>query len=221
MSDNYIEVRVGETINAGDEWYSKRQEKWVPIPETFIGTPNEGYTVIRRPKNTKTTIDTVLNALPEGDWVFIMRGLPGSGKSTAARKIFDRYGGFIASADNYWIVGGKYCFDKNKVPANHHWCLRQFVKEIREGTGAIVVDNTNTSLGEFQHYVKIAQAYGYKVAIITFECTLADSMKRNTHDVPEQTIKGMWNRMFDYQAAISNFAAAEKIPTFTIDTRDL
>lgn len=163
--------------------------------------------------------------------VYILRGLPGSGKSTLAHcikrqvKELDTSCGekakvFIASADNYWIQeDGSYKFDANLVPQNHHWCLRNFITACTLKDTAIILDNTNTSVVEFSHYVKIAQAYNYKVVIVNIVCSTQTSINRNTHDVPEKTIKNMKER-FDYCSvnSLEAFAKKHDITVFTINT---
>jgi 2',3'-cyclic-nucleotide 3'-phosphodiesterase len=156
--------------------------------------------------------------------VFIMRGLPGSGKSTAAKKIQDDYNKAsfyctIVSADNYWINReGEYVFDATQVPKNHHWCLRNFICDLQSTMpDGIVVDNTNLAPNEFLHYAKIAQAYGYKVVVLTFPCYIDDSVKRNTHNVPKSTIISMFNRMDHSKDAVERLIKTEKIDAFTID----
>lgn len=162
--------------------------------------------------------------------VFIMRGLPGSGKSTLANKLRSQYQEtislplldlplFVVSADDYWMREGKYRFDSKLVPQNHYWCLQEFIFAIsRTKNRTIVVDNTNTTLKEFDHYVKIAQAYGYKVVVVTNTCSVKDSMARNTHNVPEDTIRRMHERLISSWGCVEAFAAANKVDHFCVDT---
>jgi len=57
----------------------------------------------------------------EGDKVktlIIMRGLPGSGKSTKA-KLFAGEKGLIYSTDDFFIIDGKYIYDPTKIVEYH------------------------------------------------------------------------------------------------------
>jgi tRNA uridine 5-carbamoylmethylation protein Kti12 len=155
--------------------------------------------------------------------VFILRGIPGAGKSTVTEAIWNKFGkaGAVCSADHYWLDdSGKYCFDLAKVPQNHHYCLREFCKLAFCGYLNIFLDNTNTTVSEFSHYVKIAEAYGYKTYIVTLNVSVETSLKRNVHQVPEKTIRGMFERLNDpdNNLKLARFCREHKIEHFNIDT---
>jgi adenylate kinase family enzyme len=50
--------------------------------------------------------------------LFLLRGLPGAGKSTLAESI----GGMHMEADKYFMYEGKYEFDPSKTRDAHAWC---------------------------------------------------------------------------------------------------
>jgi predicted kinase len=155
--------------------------------------------------------------------VFILRGIPGSGKSTLTKGIWGLLGrsGQVCSADHYWIQpDGSYKFDLSKVPQNHHKCLRMFCQAAGECEKYVFLDNTNTTVSEFSHYVKIAIAYGYKVVIVTLNISVETSIKRNVHQVPEKTVKGMLERLNnpDNNLKLNRFCREHKIEHYSIDT---
>lgn len=122
--------------------------------------------------------------------VIIMRGIPGSGKSTYVRNRFP--GALVCSADHYFEQSGEYKFDASKLSEAHSACLRRFVRAVAHyGSLLVVVDNTNISAAEIAPYFQLAQAYGYEVTIYTVECQPAVAAKRNVHGVPEATIERM------------------------------
>lgn len=128
--------------------------------------------------------------------VIIMRGLPGSGKSTKARS----YGGTIVSADDYFMSGGEYRFDPAKIGAAHADCKRKFEEALKRGDSIIVVDNTNTMSWEYQPYADMAKRYGYEVEIdavgdATPSALLPQQLSdRNLHGVPPASIEKMVQR---------------------------
>ena len=125
--------------------------------------------------------------------VIIMRGLPGSGKSTKAQS----YGGTIVSADDYFIQGGEYKFDSSKLGAAHGQCKRLAEEAMRRGDPIIVVDNTNTTEREYKDYVDMANSYGYAVefdVVGSGGVGVDELAKRNTHGVPKENIERMVNR---------------------------
>jgi predicted ABC-type ATPase len=163
--------------------------------------------------------------------VFIFRGLPGSGKTTLAEKVWAKYlnisgrldpymvlfGGYktavVCSADNYYHLNssdGSYQFDKNKTSEAHNYCLRTFIGRISSGRNEpILVANTNTAIREFAHYVKIAKAYGFRVVVVSLDIDTDTSYNRNIHSVPLETIELMQDRYLD--AKIDAYAKTEKI----------
>lgn len=123
----------------------------------------------------------------------ILRGLPGSGKSTVSKQL-DSY---AVSADRFFLdVNGKYVFDKSKLHEAHEWCFNEF-KALVARQAPIVVDNTNTTRKEYERYSEHAKQNGYTVSVVTVETDLTDEelSKRNIHGVPVETIRRMRERM--------------------------
>lgn len=129
--------------------------------------------------------------------VLVMRGLPGSGKSTWIDKHLrdNKYCIDVCSADAFWIDHeGEYLFDIKKLGEAHALCLKRFITIITYPTDFdyIVVDNTNIQVWEMASYIQIAVAYGFKVRIIDL-CDVKKevAMERGIHGVPEHTVLGM------------------------------
>jgi predicted kinase len=131
--------------------------------------------------------------------VYVLRGIPGSGKSTWAnarvseemakgRKATsisaDR---FNYDACGYWIN-----------PKTHSLCLKAFMKVIQEGYDVIVVDDTNIRLVEAAPYMALAIAHGYNSTLMNFMPFAIDVDKigkRNIHGVSPETVRNMFYRM--------------------------
>lgn len=124
--------------------------------------------------------------------VIIMRGVPGSGKSTwIARKYFPTKP-IECSADHYFIgKNGEYKFNPALIGNAHLACMDKFLQAIHNQPKVIIVDNTNTQLWEFSGYLQVANARGYKVTIVEVMCDLEVAAARNIHGVPAQTVKAM------------------------------
>jgi len=128
--------------------------------------------------------------------LIILRGLPGSGKSTFARSMWSEH--VICEADQYWYdKGGHYNFDASKLRQAHEWCqakVRQFMVDntlndqfYRE----IVVSNTSTTEKELQPYLDLAKEFGYTVISLIVENRHGNT---NVHDVPQETLQKMKDR---------------------------
>ena len=83
--------------------------------------------------------------------LIIMRGIPGSGKTTLARKIEDlaMRSGYkitgICSADDYFVKNGKYVFDGKKLGEAHKFCQSKAIQLL--AAGKLQISNGEKSLG--------------------------------------------------------------------------
>ncbi|KAG6613115.1 TKL/TKL-CCIN protein kinase [Phytophthora cinnamomi] len=143
--------------------------------------------------------------------VVILRGIPGSGKSTLRREIeaICRHGGvaFTAcSADFFFETPRGYVFDARKLGAAHSKCRGDFTRavhgEIPRNQGAgkqrrphqhvVLVDNTSTQRWEYEPYEDIARSSGCRVHIVEMKCpnvlTAYRMGQRNSHGVPPDKV---------------------------------
>jgi len=119
----------------------------------------------------------------------IVRGLPGSGKSTVARKLRWELGHDHFEADMFFVTDGKYTFDAALCSEAHKWCKNQCIKSMKAGR-SVVVANTFTAAWQATPYFEMAEEFGYEVEVIT--CT---EDYGSVHNVPDETIarmKSIW-----------------------------
>jgi predicted kinase len=123
--------------------------------------------------------------------LILLRGLPGSGKSTFAKSISHAAVGHI-EADMFFMKDGKYKFDASKLRDAHTWC-HDIVKDWMNPFGfeTIIVSNTFTQKWEMEPYYKLAEQYGYMVHSIIVENRHGGI---NEHSVPSEVIEKMKNR---------------------------
>jgi predicted kinase len=125
--------------------------------------------------------------------VIILCGIPGSGKTTYARRAYPRH--VILSADDYFMVDGVYRYDEAKLTQAHGDCLRRFIRECQSGGHNLVIDNTNTKPTDIAPYHAIATAYGYEVDILVIEADPEVAFRRNIHGVPLEMCRVMASRL--------------------------
>ena len=119
----------------------------------------------------------------------LIRGLPGSGKSTAA-KLFDKALHF--EADMYFLdADGNYHFDASKIKNAHNWCRHSVMDAMKEGHPIVVVSNTFTQEWEMEVYYLLAEELGYRVTSMIVENRHEG---KNIHGCPDDKIEQMKTR---------------------------
>jgi predicted kinase len=111
---------------------------------------------------------TTTNSTTKPLQLIVLRGLPGSGKSTVARKIVEQNpDAKLFSTDDFFHnqTTGTYDFNTKSLPKAHAWNQYRTEQAMTECRTPIVIDNTNLSAQEAHAYVKLAKQYGYEVEI--------------------------------------------------------
>lgn len=125
--------------------------------------------------------------------LFLLRGLPGAGKSTLAKTI----GGVHFEADMYFLdENSEYKFDPSKLKEAHAWCqgsvsAAMILNHTAGENEKIVVSNTFTQEWEMEAYYKLAKDWGYTVFSLIVENRHNGV---NTHGVPEDKLQMMKDR---------------------------
>jgi predicted kinase len=120
--------------------------------------------------------------------LYIVRGIPGSGKSTFAKtfKTVEHY-----EADMFFMRGNGYEFDATKLKAAHEWCQDMVFMSMKRNEPTIVVSNTFTQEWEMEPYMELAKRYNYTVFTIIVENRHGGE---NQHEVPEEVLTKMRER---------------------------
>lgn len=126
--------------------------------------------------------------------LYIFRGLPGSGKSTAAKKI----GCIVVEPQDQWATrNGTYYWIKEEaeIAAEKSAKLVECAMNIQYD---IAIAEVLPKLKYLDPYLYLAKKYDYKVKVVDMKISVEDAFKRNTHDVPKDSLQEFLDEWEDY-----------------------
>jgi predicted kinase len=140
--------------------------------------------------------------------LYLMQGVPGSGKSTVARMIGawhclgDMEAAKIVSTDDWRLVDGAYVFDAADNARYHQLAQREAARLMLEGQPVVIVDNTNIKEWQARPYITLARIHGYTVQVVNVDCGLQVAIDRQAEReglgdraVPAEVITTMYHEM--------------------------
>lgn len=122
--------------------------------------------------------------------LIIVRGLPGSGKSTLCSLLSENGLYPIFSIDDYFTnpKNGDYQFDYSKNHLAYKACEENTRQSMQKEVSKIFLDHTFTLEWEMEPYFKMATEYQYQVFVLTLENRHGG---KNIHGVTDEQIKKM------------------------------
>ncbi|XP_005387768.1 PREDICTED: NEDD4-binding protein 2-like 2 [Chinchilla lanigera] len=139
--------------------------------------------------------------------LILLRGLPGSGKTTLSRILLGQSrDGIVFSTDDYFHHQDGYRYNVNQLGDAHDWNQNRAKQAIDQGRSPVIIDNTNTQAWEMKPYVEMAIGKGYRVEFhepeTWWKFDPEELEKRNKHGVSRKKIAQMLDR-YEYQMSIS------------------
>ena len=113
--------------------------------------------------------------------IVLIRGLPGSGKTTLAKQMASHT---HVEADMFFEKDGKYQHDPKRVQEAHAWCLEKVKAALKEGKN-VVVANTFMKKWEMKPYYQL----NHPVRVV-----IANGNYPNVHGVPPEKVELMRSR---------------------------
>ena len=135
-----------------------------------------------------TILGCILVSMNNMKTLYIVRGLPGSGKSTFAKSLNCP----VFEADMFFVnQQGVYNFDITRIKDAHAWCQEMIEDHMFNQEDKIAVSNTFTQEWEMKPYYDMAKTYGYIVFSVVVENRHGGE---NVHGVPSDKLEVMKNR---------------------------
>lgn len=132
--------------------------------------------------------------------IYLLRGLPGAGKTSLANTLIDLYTSDLYSAvnnaaDDYHYENGpnpgEYDFNPKAMGYAHKQCQSRTMVAMDTGTKCVIVSNTLTTEKEIKPYLEMAEKFGYKVVSLVVENRHGN---KSVHNVPDEALEKMSDR---------------------------
>ena len=121
--------------------------------------------------------------------IILIRGLPGSGKTTLANLLSENGKYPICSVDEFFTdADGNYKFDHRKNHVAYEECRKKVITHMENIIEKVLVDNTFTLDWEMEPYFLLAKKYGYKIFVLTVENYHGNS---DIHGITEEQMQKM------------------------------
>lgn len=122
--------------------------------------------------------------------LIVVRGCPGTGKSTFVKETFPNIVHF--ENDMFHYHNGEYLFNQRKQDNAIEWCIDMTMLSLKRGMD-VVVSNTFTRMAFVDSYRKIADLFGSE-----FEVYRMMGDFENIHSVPKNILENMKNNFENY-----------------------
>lgn len=128
--------------------------------------------------------------------LYILRGCPGSGKSTIAEdlaKLFNIEIDVICCADDYHInENGIYEWKIENLKLSHKLCFDKCMRLMDSNTRRIIISNTNCTEKEINPYIKLGEDYGYTIFSLIVENRHNND---SIHSIDSRTLNRMESKL--------------------------
>lgn len=130
--------------------------------------------------------------------MLIMRGPPGSGKSSLIQTIRESCHAdqqpAVLSLDLFRIVDGEYVFDysrEKEVISSYHQAVES---ACRNGVEFLILDNVHSRLWEMEKSRKFGEKHGYRVVVVEVQASFWECVSRGVHSISLKKMQEIFTR---------------------------
>lgn len=124
--------------------------------------------------------------------LILVRGLPGSGKSTYAKKLAYEHDMVHFESDMFFVdSNGSYNYRRDLINYAHQWCAGSVALNLSKGLD-VVVSNTFCAEWEMDNYFNLASILNAELLIIEMRTQYG-----SIHNVPDEAVQRMKDRWFE------------------------
>ena len=122
--------------------------------------------------------------------LILLRGLPGSGKTTLAKLLSENNTYSVFSVDDYFTdeITGEYIFNFKNNHLAYKQCETLTKDAMQQAIPKILVHNTFTMDWELEPYFKLAAEFNYQLFVVTVENY---HEHKNVHEVSDEQLQKM------------------------------
>eukprot|EP00826_Nyctotherus_ovalis_P056470 TRINITY_DN7630_c0_g1_i2.p1 TRINITY_DN7630_c0_g1~~TRINITY_DN7630_c0_g1_i2.p1 ORF type:complete len:165 (-),score=77.65 TRINITY_DN7630_c0_g1_i2:145-639(-) len=130
--------------------------------------------------------------MEKSKFCFIMRGIPGSGKTIVAKKLIEN-GGVIHTPGVHFVdKEGGVNYDPSRLSDIKEKTFKAFCASVEKGQEVVVLDDSNLTSREYFHFLKKARDAGYLVAVVDMvQPDIEEAQKRNSYGIDKKALNEM------------------------------